>query len=146
MLGGVPATRRLGAGLAFPGRHDRSMAADRRDLRVLVVGRRERKLSAARDALRADGHAVLGAADVDAALEQIDSVDVLVLDPADDPALVPALGRALALDADVVLYGDHFAWLGRAGRSVILVPEGQMLLLLAVLAEIRRRRDAERRP
>jgi hypothetical protein len=105
-----------------------------RPLRVLVVDWREPHMAVAHAALHAAGHATLGAAGLDAALALIDDTDVLVLDPGDDEWLVPRLAQALSPDAALVLYGNRFEWLGRAGRSITVVPEGALATLLDVVA------------
>ena len=118
----------------------RRALADARPLCVLLVDWREPHLALARAALDGAGHTTMGAARIDAALELIDGADVLVLDPGgDDERIVPELAQALHPDAALVLYGNRFEWLGRAGRSITVVPEGALCALLDVVARLSER-------
>ena len=118
--------------------------ADAGPLRVLVIDGPAPHMALVHVALHGAGYATLRAGGLDAALELIDAVDVLVLDPGDDDRIVPRLSQALRPDAALVLYGDCYGWLGRAGRSITVVPEGALGALLDVVAGHALRRELER--
>src|SRR4051794_29537936 len=103
-------------------------------VRVLVVGCGRPRMARVRAALAHAGQVTLGAAQFDAALALVDEADVVVAEPRDDAELVPTLARALPDDATLVLYGDCYEWLGRAGRPVTVVPDGALPALLDVVA------------
>src|SRR4051794_38060950 len=113
-------------------------------VRVLVVGCGRPRMARVRAALARAGHVTLGAAQFDAALALVDEADVVVAEPRDDAELVPTLARALPDDATLVLYGDCYEWLGRAGRPVTVVPDGALPALLDVVTAVARGRHAGR--
>jgi hypothetical protein len=109
-------------------------------LRVLVADCHQPDMALARRALREAGHATLGARDDAAAFVLIDSADVLVIDPGVDARLLVRLADTLGRDAALVLYTEHYEYLGRLRRSIIAVPRGQITALLDVVAGERLRR------
>jgi hypothetical protein len=120
---------------------DRRAGHDHEDpLRVLVADCHEPAMARAHAALAAAGHATTGARDIAAALVLVDSADVLVLDPGTDERRLRTLARALDEDGTLVLYSEHYEWMGRTGRQVIMVPKGETGALVDVVAGVRLRR------
>jgi predicted ATPase len=125
--------------------HQRAARERDRRLRVVVADCHEPGMALAHDALASAGHATTGARDVAAALVLVDSADVLVVDPGTDEQLLRTLAGALDVDAALVVYNEHWEWLGRARHRIIVVPKGEIGALLDVVAGVGRRGRRRRR-